>query len=106
MRHALLLHGWADEIGNRQHPLVRVLDRDRVAGPLEQLDVVLTVPERDRSLSRKAEMLASYDSAPELDPRYRREAKASLEECFRMIDDPNDVRRRFVDGRCRRKQTM
>ena len=33
---------------DRLHPLVRVLDRDAVAGPLQQLDVVLAVAERDR----------------------------------------------------------
>ena len=34
-------------IGDRLHPLVRVLDSDAVAGPLDELDVVLAVAERD-----------------------------------------------------------
>ena len=48
LRHALLVDRRADEVGDREHPLVRVLDRDAVAGPLEQLDVVLAVAEGDR----------------------------------------------------------
>ena len=36
---------------------MRVGDGDAVAGPVDQLDVVLTVAERDRALAGKAEML-------------------------------------------------
>ena len=42
----------ADEVGEpRAAAVVRVRDGDAVAGPLEQLDVVLAVAERDRSLA-------------------------------------------------------
>ena len=38
-------------------PFVRVLDRDAEAGPVEQLEIVLAVAERDRLLGGEAELL-------------------------------------------------
>ena len=57
LRDALLGRAGADPVGARLQPLVRVLDRDPVARPLEQLDVVLAVAERDRLPRREAEVL-------------------------------------------------
>src|SRR6185312_8805061 len=57
LRHALLGDGRADEVGDREHPLLRVLDGDAVVGPLEQLDVVLAVAEGNRLRCGEAEAL-------------------------------------------------
>lgn len=79
--------------------------RDRLyRGPCRPADEVEPVLQQFRA--RKGDMFALYDSVPELDPRYGREAKAYLEQFFRLIDNPNDVRRTFVDGRCSKKPTM
>ncbi len=45
----------------------------------------------------KAEILALYDSIPQLDVKYRRNARQYLEESYKTIDRPSDVRRAFVD---------
>lgn len=45
----------------------------------------------------KADILALYDSIPELDQKYRRNARQYLEEFYKTIDRPSDVRRAFVD---------
>ena len=71
LRDALLGRGRADPVGHRLHPLVRVLDRDAVAGPLDQLDVVLAVAERDRLLAREAEMLGRGSRGPSPSSRPR-----------------------------------
>ena len=57
LRDALLGGRRADPVGDRQHARVRVRDGDAEAGPLEQLDVVLAVAERDGPLAREAEVL-------------------------------------------------
>lgn len=46
----------------------------------------------------KADILALYDSIPELDQRYRRNARQYLEEFYKTIDRPSDVRRAFVNS--------
>lgn len=46
----------------------------------------------------KADALALYDTLPDLKPYYRREAKEYLEEFYRAIDNPRDVKRAFIDG--------
>jgi hypothetical protein len=79
--------------------------RDRLyRGPCQPARVVERVLQQFRA--RKGDVLALYDSVPELDREYHREAKTYLGEFFRLIDNPNDVRRTFVDGRCSRKPTM
>jgi hypothetical protein len=56
-RDALLGRGRADPVGDLLHALVGVRDRDAVARPRHQLDVVLAVAERDRLLRREPELL-------------------------------------------------
>ena len=66
---------------------VRVLDRDPVAGPLEQLDVVLAVAERDRLRGREAEPLGE-----EVEPGALRDARArELEEVRQRLRDEEPV---------------
>src|SRR5262245_6353984 len=67
LRDALLVDGRANVVCDREHALVRIGDGDAVPRPLEQLDVVLSVAERHRRLSREAEALGD-----ELEPgRFR-----------------------------------
>ena len=69
--------------------------------PLEKVDPIL-----QQFRAHKAEVLALYDSQPEFDGEYRRNARVYLDEFFRMIDRTGDVRKTFVDGRCSTKPTM
>jgi hypothetical protein len=46
----------------------------------------------------KADVMALYDSVPDLDEKYRRSARSYLEGFYRIIDKPGDVKRAFVDG--------
>lgn len=46
-------------------------------------------------------ILALYDTIPQLDQGYRKDAKGYLDQFFKMIDSPGDVRRAFLD-RCSR----
>jgi hypothetical protein len=55
---------------------------------------------------RKTEVLALYDSLPELDSAYRREAKSYLDEFYRTIDRQGDVKHTFIEGRCSKKPAM
>ncbi|HUR32640.1 MAG TPA: hypothetical protein VM032_02525 [Vicinamibacterales bacterium] len=47
-------------------------------------------------------ILSLYDSVPELDQGYRKDAKNYLDEFFKIIDKPGDAKRAFIDG-CNRK---
>jgi hypothetical protein len=69
--------------------------------PIEEVEAVLA-----RFKEHQNEILALYESVPELDPNYRREAKGYLEEFFRTLDRKGDVKRTFVDGQCSSKPTM
>jgi len=51
-----------------------------------------------RMRAARAEVMAVYDAVPGLDPRYARDGKAYLDEFYRTIDRPRDVKRAFVDG--------
>ena len=55
---------------------------------------------------RRAEMIALYDSIPELDGDSRRDAKDYLDSFYRSIDRQGDVKRTFIDGQCSKKPTM
>jgi hypothetical protein len=46
----------------------------------------------------KADVLALYDTIPELEENYRRDARQYLEQFYRTIDRPNDAKRAFVDN--------
>jgi len=79
--------------------------RDRLyRGPCRTTGELEPVLERFRG--QRNDVLALYDSLPELDPAYRREAKDYLEGFFRAIDRQGDVKRTFIDGQCSKKSTM
>ena len=93
-----------------------VLDADGVARPVEQLEVVLAVPERDRLRGGEAEVLGDErEPAPLRDPRAREleevgerlgdeepvaealdEAGPELVERVRVVDD-DELRRRPLE---------
>ena len=53
LRDPFFLGRWADEVGDREQAADRRLPHDPVARPLEQLDIVLGVAERDDPLARE-----------------------------------------------------
>lgn len=59
-----------------------------------------------RFTAHKDEVLALYDSLPDLDKEYRRDAQHYLQEFFTAITKPNDVKKTFVDGQCSKKSLM
>jgi hypothetical protein len=79
--------------------------RDRLyRGPCrtaEELQPVL-----NQFKAHKTDILALYDSTPELDAASRQDARNYLEEFFRMLDRSGDVKRTFIDGQCSKKSTM
>ena len=79
--------------------------RDRLyRGPCLTQDQVTQVLGLFRT--HKAEILALYESLPDLDKSYRSEAKDYLEQFFRTIEREGDVRRTFVEGQCSKKPSM
>jgi len=79
--------------------------RDRFyRGPCKRAEEV--EPVLDLFRARKAELLSLYDSVPDLDSNYRREAKDYLEQFFRTLDRKGDVKNAFIDGQCSKKPTM
>jgi hypothetical protein len=52
----------------------------------------------DKMRALKTNALALYDTLPDMKPYYRKEAKAYLEEFYKTIDNPRDVKRAFIDG--------
>src|SRR5581483_4723236 len=83
LRDALLVDGRADEVRERERLRVRVRDGDGVTGPFEQLDVVLTVAERDGLLPREPE-----PPGEELEPgALRHVAVGELEEVRQRLRD-------------------
>lgn len=71
--------------------------RDRLyLGPCQTpavLDVFL-----NRFRAAREQLLAVYDTAPMLKPKYRAEAKEFLDGFYRRIETPAGVKRAFVDG--------
>ena len=79
--------------------------RDRIyRGPCRTAEELEPVLELFRS--KKAQILALYDTFPGLSDTYRREAKDYLNEFFRTLDRKGDVKRTFIDGQCSKKETM
>jgi hypothetical protein len=79
--------------------------RDRLyRGPCRTLDDLQ--PVLDQFKTHKTEVLGLYDSLPDLDAGYRREAKGYLEEFYRSLDRSGDVKHAFIDGQCSTKPTM
>jgi hypothetical protein len=73
-------------------------------GPCRPLDEVEPILAQFRT--QKANILALFESLPDLNRDQRRDAKDYLEEFFRDLDRPNDVKRIFVSGRCSTQETM
>src|SRR5207253_10857537 len=83
LRNALLVDGGTDEVRDLLDPLVRVGDGYAVAGPLDELDVVLAVAERDRLFPRETDVLGD-----ELEPgRLRHVRRRELEEVGQRLRD-------------------
>lgn len=79
--------------------------RDRLyRGPCRAPSEIEPVLEQFRA--HKQEIFALYDSLPELDPPYRREARSYLDEFYRSIDRAGTVKSTFIDGQCSKKSTM
>ena len=51
-----------------------------------------------RLRAARTELMAVYDAVPGLEAGYRRDAREYLDEFFRAIDRPGDVRRAFIDN--------
>jgi hypothetical protein len=62
-------------------------------------------PALEKMRATRPEVLALYDSLPDLDPAYRRDAKKYLEEFYAVIARPERVKRLLVDG-CARTAGM
>jgi hypothetical protein len=79
--------------------------RDRVyrgpCRPLEEMQPIL-----DLFRAKKDALYALYDSLPDLDKGYRREAHDYLDQFYRDLDRQGEVRSNFVSGRCTTKPTM
>jgi hypothetical protein len=71
--------------------------RDRLyRGPCRTAAELEPVLEKMRAT--RQEVLALYDSLPDLDPAYQRDAKKYLEEFYSLIARPDRVKRLLVDG--------
>jgi hypothetical protein len=62
-------------------------------------------PALEKFRATKPQVLALYDSLPDLDPAYRRDAKKYLEEFYSLISRPDRVKKVLVDG-CKRAPGM
>lgn len=54
-------------------------------------------PYFDKFKAAKGDLLGLFDTLPGLSPGYRRQAKSYLEEFYRIIDRPSDVRRDLIN---------
>ncbi len=54
-------------------------------------------PYLDKMKAAKPQILAVYDKIPGLSPSYLRYAKGYLEEFYRTIDRPNNVKKELID---------
>jgi hypothetical protein len=82
-----------------QLPIKRVRDR-LYRGPCKTLQEV--EPTLAGFRSKKANVLAVYDSLPALDKRYAEDSKRYLEDFFRTLDRPGDTKREMVES-CQRQ---
>jgi hypothetical protein len=55
--------------------------------------------------AKKDDILALFDAVPDLDQRYRKEARAYMEDFYATMNKPVSVKRQLVDG-CRKNPTM
>ncbi len=63
--------------------------------PLEEVEPILA-----QFRTQKANIIALFESYPDLSREQKRDAKDYLEEFFRDLDRPGDVKSIFVSGRC------
>ena len=63
------------------------------------------VPVLDRFRAKKAEIMALFDSLPDLTVSYRRRARSYLEEFYAIVERPDRIKKTFVDG-CVRAPAM
>jgi hypothetical protein len=56
------------------------------------------MPLVDRFRAKKAEIMALFDSVPDLTTSYRRGARSYLEEFYSIIEHPDRIKRTFVDS--------
>ena len=68
--------------------------------PLEQL-----APSLEKMRGLRDAVLGVYDHVPGLDAGYRRDAKGYLDQFFRTLDKPGDVKKAFLDS-CVKRPTM
>ncbi|HEX9564425.1 MAG TPA: hypothetical protein VF981_10660 [Gemmatimonadaceae bacterium] len=61
--------------------------------PLEELEPIFST-----YLSKEAEILKLYEGAPGLDGRYRQDATSFLNQWFKMLKSPRDLKWMFVDN--------
>jgi hypothetical protein len=73
-------------------------------GPCRTFEEVEPVLAQFRT--QKANILALFESFPDLSREQKRDAKDYLEEFFRDLDRPGEVKSIFVSGRCSTKSTM
>lgn len=79
--------------------------RDRVyRGPCRPLNEVEPIIAQFRV--QKNNILALFESFPDLTREMRRDARDYLQEFFRDLDRPSEVKNIFVSGRCSTKSTM
>ena len=62
-------------------------------------------PALEKFRAKKSEVMALYDSLPDLDAAYRRDARKYLEELYSLISRPDRVKKALVDG-CKRADGM
>jgi hypothetical protein len=71
--------------------------RDRLyRGPCRTVEELQPLFEKVRAV--KADVLALYTTLPDLSPKYRRDSLSYLEEFYKTLDRPSDVKKAFVDG--------
>jgi len=71
--------------------------RDRLyRGPCRPIEELEPIFEKVRAI--KADVLALYSSLPDLSVKYRRDSQNYLEEFYKTLDRPNDVKKAFIEG--------
>jgi hypothetical protein len=69
-------------------------------GPCMTQDAL--APMLTRVAGMRETIMSLYDSIPDLDQGYRKDAKNYLDGFFKIIEKPGEAKRAFVDG-CNRK---
>ena len=62
-------------------------------------------PWLEKFRAKKSAVMALYDSLPDLDPGYLRDARKYVEEFYSLISRPDRVKKALVDG-CKRADGM